>query len=85
MKTVWLKDCKTDAEKAERKEMIRSAAPTLKVLKNILENMMAEQEAQAMKKDSYEKASWAYLQADHLGAMRTLKTINDLLTIEETQ
>lgn len=80
-----MRGCQTEAEKLERKEMVKSARPTLKVLRNVLEKRMQDLEANAQKSEHYEKASWAYYQADHLGAMRAYNYVLSLLDQEETE
>lgn len=82
MKTDWVKDVNHDpAARKEREAYIQAGKPALKVLKNILTKKLEEAERNATSKASYDKASWAYYQADHLGAKRTLLEIIELLDL----
>lgn len=83
MNNDWLKDCKTEEAKDDRRKMVRSAAPTLNVLKTIVERYLRDEEAKRLSKAAYENPSWAYLQADGNGAVRILKLMQTLLDQEE--
>ena len=83
MNTDWLKDCKSEEDKKARKDMIRTAAPTLKVLRRIIERKLEEESADHLKKVKYDSPSWAYIQADSIGCMRTLNYVLSLLDQEE--
>lgn len=84
MNSLWFKDCKTDEEKLERKELVKNSKPTLKILRIIVEGLLAEAESErSNKKLLYESPAWAYIQADNNGVIRTLKQINTLLDQEE--
>lgn len=83
MNSEWLKDCRTDKDKEERKALIRASAQTLKVLKSIVEKQLKATEEDAVKKSNYENASWAYHQADSNGAKRAYQLILSLLDQEE--
>lgn len=83
MNTLWFRDCKTDEQKAERKKLVGSAAPTLKVLKDIVQKLLDEADANELKKSNYESPSWPYMQADLLGTKRAYSQILTLLDQEE--
>jgi len=84
MNSLWYKDCKTDAERKERKELVNSAKPTLKVLRKVLDGLLMELESErSNKKLLYESPAWAYIQADNNGAVRAVKQVLSLLDQEE--
>lgn len=85
MNNEWLKDCKTEEAKDDRRKMVRSATPTLNVLKMIVERYLRDEEQKRLSKAAYESPSWAYLQADANGAVRILKLIQTLLDQEDTK
>lgn len=67
----------------ERAELVKSARPTLELLKTIMEDRRKELRQQMQDKQHYELASWPYMQADTLGAIRELDSIIELLTLEK--
>lgn len=83
MRTDWYKGCKTEAEKEERRKLVKSSTQILRVINNILDGMVADLELERSKKSFYDLPAWAYLQADNNGAMRTVKQIKTLLDQEE--
>lgn len=83
MKVDWYKGCKSEDDKKARRDMIRAAAPTLKVLKEILQDRKKEAQDASLKKLAYENPSWPYLQADSVGTVRTLEYVLSLLDQEE--
>lgn len=85
MQLSWLKGAKTPEAKKERKALIQAALPTLKVLKEILENELDNLEDNELKSDVYNASNWAYLQADINGAKRTYRKVIDLLPIKESK
>lgn len=82
MRTDWFKDLPKEQQE-DRKAMVKSAQPTLKVLKSILDKMLDELETERSKKAHYDSPAWAYLQADNNGAVRALKRVIDLLDQED--
>lgn len=82
MKTDWYRRL-TGTTREERKEMVLSATPTLELLKEILELKRADLEEAQKGIALYESPQWAYLQADHLGAIRSLDYVIDLLTLKD--
>jgi hypothetical protein len=85
MQLSWLKGAKTPEAKKERKALIQAALPTLKILKEILEDELNNLEDNELKSDVYNASNWAYLQADINGAKRTYRKVIDLLPIEESK
>ena len=83
MKTEWFRGLTTDEAKQERRELVKSARPTLEVLKGLLEKRLKDKADKQSSEALYLNPNWAYLQADSTGAMRELKTLIDLLTIED--
>lgn len=83
MKSDWLKGATGAQEKEDRRELVATAKPTLRVLKKVLEQVLQEKQAAAAGTKSYESASWPYLQADHLGEQRALLYVIDLLTLDQ--
>lgn len=85
MQLSWLKGAKTPEAKKERKALIQAALPTLKILKEILEDELTNLEDNELKSDVYNASNWAYLQADINGAKRTYRKVIDLLPIKESK
>jgi hypothetical protein len=85
MQLSWLKGAKTPEAKKERKALIQAAMPTLKILKEILEDELNNLEDNELKSDVYNASNWAYLQADINGAKRTYRKVIDLLPIKESK
>lgn len=83
MKVEWTRGLTTDESKKERKDLVLSARPTLKVLKELLEIRLKEKEEEQLKKAAYSNPNWAYLQADLTGAKRELQSLIELLTLED--
>lgn len=81
--TDWLKDCKDLDEVDARKKMVLSAAPTLRILHKLMESKLKEEQEGQLRRMAYESPSWAYTQADSIGAIRTLKYVLSLLDQEE--
>lgn len=82
MQIEWFKDCTTEEAKAERKELIKTARPTLKVLKNILQKRIEAEELYGVKKERYDSPVWSHVQADINGTVRTLRSILSLLDLD---
>lgn len=81
--TEWYKGAKTETERAARAAEILSSRETLNILKKLLEDRLAALETGHTQKDKYESPSWPYLQADYVGAKRTLMEIIELVTTED--
>lgn len=83
MKVDWFKDLPRDQQE-ERKAMVRTAAPTLKVLRNIIKKRLTELESNKVNPANYDSPAWAYMQADINGSMRELTKLVELLDQEDT-
>ena len=59
MQLSWLKGAKTPEAKKERKALIQAALPTLKILKEILEDELTNLEDNELKSDVYKASNWA--------------------------
>lgn len=82
MKIEWFAGLPKDKQE-ERKALVKSAAPTLKVLKNILEKRLDDLESKRVNPANYDSPAWAYMQADINGSMRELERVIELLDQEE--
>ena len=85
MKMAWLKGAQTPEAKLERKTLIKTSIPFIKILKEVLEDELNNLESNELKSDIYNTSNWAYLQADINGAKRTYKKVIDLLQIEDSK
>ena len=83
MLTDWYRGVKGEPERNERAKEVRSALPSLRILKSILEDKLDQLETEHTKKAKYDSPSWAYIQADYVGAKRSLQEIIQLLTSVE--
>lgn len=81
MKLAWYRGCKQD-EKQDIEEMVRSATPTLNVLKEILISKVSNLQEMMLSQSGYESPSWAAQQADRIGAIRELNYVISLLTLD---
>lgn len=84
LKVEWLAGLKPE-DKAERADMIRSAGPTLRLLKSILEKRLDAKLAAMLGKQNYESASWPYAQADGIAEQRVLREIIELIDLTKDE
>lgn len=82
LKVEWYRGSADEDEKKERKETVLSGEPVLKLLRNILKARLKEVTEDRKKRKLYDSPNWALVQADLIGAERTLEELVDLLTIE---
>lgn len=82
MNSDWMKGA-SPQEKEDRRELVSTAKPTLRVLKKVLELKLKEKQDLAASGKDYASPSWPYLQADHLGEQRALQYVIDLLTLDQ--
>lgn len=75
----------TKAEKDERRAMIRSASPTLRLYREVLQSRLDKALLDTLSKVAYETPNWAYLQADAVGYARAYKEIIELLTLDQEE
>jgi hypothetical protein len=81
--TEWYKGVQDEKARKERADEIFSAAPTLRLLKQLLEDRLRTLEETHTNKTKYDSPSWPYLQADYVGEKRSLQSLIQLVTIEE--
>ena len=77
MYTSWAKGL-TEQQKNDLQLNIRASQPFIKRVLEILEGRLAACEQLGLSRDSYDKASWPYFQADLLGEQRAYRKIIDL-------
>lgn len=70
-------------DREERKKLVLSGLPALKVLKEILEHRLTNLNTDRRSKTNYESPAWPMLQADYLGRERELEYLLNLLDQEE--
>ena len=78
MKSAWLHGCKGEEAKTSRRGILLSNRDSLDILKEILLKKVKES-----KEVDYEKASWAYYQADSNGYNRALTEVLDLINLDK--
>lgn len=78
----WYKGVPKEEDRVKLAAEIMSSRPTLELLRTLLEDRIAALEATHAKKTNYDSPSWAYAQADYVGAKRTLREIIELVTTE---
>lgn len=80
MKTEWTKGL-AEADKQERRELVRSARPTLEVLKGILQERLEAAQASASRSTDY-APGWEHKQRDALVQARVYRDLIELLTLD---
>jgi hypothetical protein len=83
LKTEWYKGVRDENDRVALAAEILSSRPTLELLRSLLEDRVAALDTAHTKKTNYDSPSWAYAQADYVGAKRTLQEIIELVTTEE--
>ncbi len=78
MKQTWTAGLELDASAELKAEFIR-ALPIRRRLALMLEGKANSAERLSLEKEGYEKANWAYLQADLIGYRRALMEVLALL------
>jgi hypothetical protein len=71
------------ATKEERRELLLAARPAIKVIVDALNTRLTEKEIAQQKPAEYELAAWPYKQADHIGSIRELRYVIDLLSLDQ--
>lgn len=79
----WYEECKTKEDKEKKEKFVRAAKPVFDELTQHIEDMIARKERSRVV--DYENPSWAYLQADNLGAIRAYKEVIALITIDQKE
>jgi len=78
MYTTWTKGL-SEQHKKDIVSNIRASQPFIKRAVEVIEDKLAVSEQLMTSRDSYDKASWPYFQADLLGEQRAYRKILDLL------
>jgi hypothetical protein len=81
IKTKWFYDCKSEAEKAKRKEILLQNTYLLSVLKGMMEGDLRLLDKEMTSTKRYDDQSWAYRQADYIGSKRVYEKVIELLEI----
>lgn len=80
MKTEWTKGL-SEPDKKERRELIRSALPTLEVLKALLQERLEAAQVSASRTPDY-APGWEHKQRDALVQARIYRDLIELLTLD---
>lgn len=75
----WFIGVEEPEEKEERIEELRRARNALLILQKILTKRLAEKNIREVTLDSYDSPSWAYREADIIGAKRELRLLLSLI------
>lgn len=81
MKTDWVKDCKSEQEKEGRREQIRTALPTLKLLKEIVEQKKDEALRDAFRSKEF-TPGWELKQVAAITRVQVYDHLIELLTLD---
>jgi hypothetical protein len=68
----WFLDCKTEAERQKRKELVENAQVALDILAKICYNSIRDVEKSS---EDYSSPSWAFQQADIVGQKKAYNAI----------
>lgn len=79
----WIKHLKSEEQRKEFEGILRNSTRTLRRLSDLLDEYVKEEEHKQQQTKGYDQAGWAYKQADHIGTIRTLKKIKDLVSFIE--
>lgn len=82
MITQWTKHCKTDSEKSQFENSVRSSRWLLDHLDSLLKEMDDLHEKGEMSPKAYDLPNWDYRQADSNGYRRCLKQISKLINLD---
>lgn len=83
MISLWYHGCKTEEERANRKDLVHSSTPVLDVLEAVLEKR--RRELLSMREDDYNVTGWAYLAAHRNGRLEELDRLIHLLNNGDRQ
>lgn len=81
MRTEWTKDCQSELEREGRREQIRTALPTLLLLKDLLIERRASAMAKAFRMKEY-VPGWELAQVDAITQCRIYDDLIALLTLD---
>jgi len=76
---LWTKDLKLDEDKERFKESLVQSKHVFKVLNQIIDNFIEQNDKDRLKKDVYSRPNWALEQADLVGETRAYKKVLELL------
>ena len=79
LSTEWTQHLKTPEERKTFEGYVRNSKSLLEVLERIVNNKLKILET--AKDEDYDKASWAYYQADRLGQIRAYKHIKETIQL----
>jgi hypothetical protein len=79
LSTEWTKHLKDEKAREDFAKLLLNSTISLGRLREILEERLEALQNAKLKTDHYDVANWAYMQADSIGAERTLKKIIELL------
>lgn len=82
MRVDWYAHIKDEQDKADRKQKVEKFVEAWGIAKDVLQEKLKTVEKTSVSKAEYESPSWPYLQADHVGYMRALREVIELLTLE---
>lgn len=83
MNTKWYLGARDEEAKKARAAVVRGSRPGLEVLRDILQFELDSLERRQESPANYESPAWAAKQADYLAERRTLKSLIDLLTLDQ--
>ena len=81
--TKWVKNLKTDQSKQEFLAKLMASKDVLLRLSALIEEDLAASDTNALNKDKYDCANWAYLQADKVGEQRALKKVLKIIDLRD--
>lgn len=81
MRSELAKGLSSEALDARQKQLYASKA-VLDLYKTILEEKLANLNAELVRAKNYDSPNWALKQADYVGAARTLQDVINLLTLD---
>lgn len=76
---LWTKGLKLDKDKERFIESLLQSKHVFKVLNQIIDEFVEQNEKDRLKKDIYARPNWALEQADLVGETRAYKKVQDLL------
>ncbi len=76
----WFKNCKTEEARKELRIDIANARNVLDALVDVINEYVDISEAKQTRDDGYDKANWAFYQADKIGEKRAFNKILKLIS-----
>lgn len=81
MRVEWTKDCKSEQEKEGRREQVRTALPTLLLLKDLLEQRKKASQEEAFRPKEY-GPGWELKQVAAITRTQVYDDLIELLTLD---